>query len=74
MERAWRHEADAASFHRRQEPVYVGLIYLHRDWVTALLVVLNCEGMNTPIQLAAQNANTVIQIFQASEFRVFRPA
>jgi hypothetical protein len=49
MERAWRHETDAASFHRRQEPLYVGLIYIHCYWITTLLILLNCEGMRTPI-------------------------
>jgi hypothetical protein len=39
---------DAASFHRRQEAVYGGTIYLHRDWITALLIVPNCDEMNTP--------------------------
>jgi hypothetical protein len=49
VERAWRHELDAASFHIRQEPVYVGMLNVHLDWIASFSIVLNCEGSNIPV-------------------------
>lgn len=44
VERAWHHKLDDASFHLGQEPIHTGILYLHLDWVSTFLIMLNCEG------------------------------